>query len=212
VAAGDTADSLRAFVAGISLTGIPQPLDYLIEETARRHGLVRVGRTPYGSYVHSADPDLLAAIAVDHSLSPLGLQRTGDGLESRFDEELVFWALADARYPVSVEDADGSIRTVHRRRAATTVAPARDSARELVERLRLSNSDDTEAGWMERQLEAAVKARSAVVVMVKLPTGPTTFVLEPTGIGGGRLRARDRSSDIERTLPLSSILEVHPAD
>ena len=56
------------------------------------------------------------------------------------------------------------------------------------------------------------KARSAVVVTVNLPSGPTEFVLEPTGIGGGRLRARDRASDIERTLPLSSILEVHPAD
>ena len=212
VSAGDTAESLRAFVASISLTGIPQPLEYLIEETARRHGLVRVGRSSIGSYVRSTDPDLLAAIAVDHSLAPLGLRRTADGLESRFDEELVFWALADARYPVSVEDASGHIRTVHRRRAATVTAMAPDPAVELIERLRLSGTDDTEAGWLERQLEAAVKARSTVVVTVNLPAGPTELVLEPTGIGGGRLRARDRASDVERTLPLSSILEVHPAD
>jgi hypothetical protein len=34
------------------------------------------------------------------------------------------------------------------------------------------------------------------------------YTLEPTGIGGGRLRGRDRKSDIERTLPLTSIVDV----
>lgn len=212
VSAGDTAESLKGFVAGISLTGIPQPLDYLIEETARRHGLVRVGRLAGGSYVRSSDADLLAAIAVDHSLAALGLRRSDDGLESRFDEELVFWALSDARYPVSIEDAAGRVRTVHRRRVTAPPSETPDPMHDLIERLRLASTDDTEAGWLERQLESAVKARATVVVTVNLPTGATEFVLEPTGIGGGRLRARDRASDIERTLPLSSILEVRPAD
>ena len=35
---GESAESIREFLAGISLTGIPQPLDYLIESTAARHG------------------------------------------------------------------------------------------------------------------------------------------------------------------------------
>ena len=39
---GETADSIREFLRGISLTGIPQPLDYLVESTAARHGLIRV--------------------------------------------------------------------------------------------------------------------------------------------------------------------------
>ncbi len=39
---GETARSIREFLAAMSLTGIPQPLDYLIESTAARHGLVRV--------------------------------------------------------------------------------------------------------------------------------------------------------------------------
>jgi hypothetical protein len=37
------------------------------------------------------------------------------------------------------------------------------------------------------------------------------FVLEPTGLGGGRLRGRDRKADIERTLPLSRITSVSSA-
>jgi hypothetical protein len=36
-------------------------------------------------------------------------------------------------------------------------------------------------------------------------------VLEPTGVGGGRVRGRDRDADIERTLPLSSIRGIRSA-
>ena len=45
-----------------------------------------------------------------------------------------------------------------------------------------------------------------------MPNGDDVdYQLEPASMGGGRLRARDRKSDIERTLPLSSIVSVGPA-
>ncbi|MDI2098769.1 hypothetical protein [Ruicaihuangia caeni] len=34
------------------------------------------------------------------------------------------------------------------------------------------------------------------------------YALQPTGLAGGRLRARDRTADVERTLPLSHITAV----
>jgi hypothetical protein len=34
------------------------------------------------------------------------------------------------------------------------------------------------------------------------------FVLEPIGLANGRLRARDRKADIERTLPVSAITSI----
>jgi hypothetical protein len=34
------------------------------------------------------------------------------------------------------------------------------------------------------------------------------LTLEATGLGGGRLRGRDRAADIERTLPVTSIVSV----
>jgi hypothetical protein len=37
------------------------------------------------------------------------------------------------------------------------------------------------------------------------------FTLEATGLGGGRLRGRDRGADTERTLPVSSIVSTRPA-
>ncbi len=41
---GETASSILEFLGAVSLTGMPQPLEYLIESTATRHGLVRVQR------------------------------------------------------------------------------------------------------------------------------------------------------------------------
>ena len=37
------------------------------------------------------------------------------------------------------------------------------------------------------------------------------YLLEPASVGNGRFRARDRHADIERTLPLSSVVSITPA-
>jgi hypothetical protein len=62
---------------------------------------------------------------------------------------------------------------------------------------------------MARQLELAIRNKLTVTVAVLLPDGTATdYLLEPAALAGGRLRARDRRADIERTLPLSSITAV----
>jgi hypothetical protein len=74
------------------------------------------------------------------------------------------------------------------------------------------SSGDADAAWLGRELEQAVKARAVITVSVRLPDGTTRdFVLEATGLGGGRLRGRDRASDVERTLPVSSIVSARLA-
>jgi hypothetical protein len=51
-----------------------------------------------------------------------------------------------------------------------------------------------------------VRARATIVVAVRLPDGTEReFTIEATGLGGGRLRGLDRTVDVERTLPVSSI-------
>ena len=65
--------------------------------------------------------------------------------------------------------------------------------------------------WLERQLDIAIRGKLALTVTVQLPDGsPADYQLEPTSMAGGRLRARDRAADIERTLPLASITAVAP--
>lgn len=214
ITAGETAESIRAFLEGLSLTGVPQPLAYVIESTAARHGQVRVGENARSGLteVSSTSPEALATIAVDQALRPLGLVSDGGRLVSRASRDGVFWALADAKYPVVAIDAEGRPRTLDRARLAPEASEETPQTRyrALIDRLREGGSE-SEGAWLERELEHAVRARSTVDIVVALPEGATrTFRLEATGLGGGRVRGLDRTADVERTLPLSSIVSVHP--
>ncbi|WP_417561938.1 helicase-associated domain-containing protein [Microbacterium sp.] len=216
VASGEDAASLRAFLTDLSLTGIPQPLDYLIEQTAARHGLVRVGveAGTDRTRVTSVDPQLLRTIAVDQSLRSIGLVEAGDALTSRVSRDAVFWTLADARYPVLAVDADGHPEPLRRRRDPVPVPADDDGSAALVplaETLLAHSAEDADAAWLARELEQAVRTHADVVVTVRMPgAGERTFTMEATGLGGGRLRGRDRAADIERTVPVSSIVSVRP--
>jgi alkylhydroperoxidase/carboxymuconolactone decarboxylase family protein YurZ len=227
--AGETADGIRSFLETISLTGIPQPLDYLLNDTAARFGSLRVGALDPGaaapgtrefgmsSYVRSDDSGILRQVAVDQNLGQLALTPDGDHrLLARFDLPLVYWTLADARYPVVAEDAAGAIVELRReRRAGAGGALADDTAAVLIARVRAvsaSTPEETGQAWLARQLESAVKNKAAVIVDVQLPDGTKVeYYLEPAALANGRLRARDRRADIERTLPLSSITAVRSA-
>jgi hypothetical protein len=222
MAAGETAETLLAFLTSVSLTGIPQPLDYLIAETVERYGLVRAGEvhdetTEARSYLRSDDADLLSAIVVDQNLSMLGLVRVSSGrILTRCELDTVFWALSEARYPVAAEDADGGIIALkHRHSTRLAAAVVADPIDTMLERLRLGGEpgdDENGQAWLIRQIEVAIRARAALTVTVTMPNGTSMdYHLEPTSLGGGRLRARDRKSAIERTLPLSSIATIAPA-
>jgi hypothetical protein len=228
LAMGETAASIREFLTEISLTGIPQPLEYLIAGSAARFGSLRVGPIVTASlganeqgarsYVTTDDAALLSAVVVDHGLAPLGLGRVSPyRAVSRFDYELVFWSLSEAKYPAAAEDAQGNIVLLERKRVARPSAPTAEShAVAIVRKLRLSGeatSSETGQAWLERQIDMAIRAKIALTVTVAMPDGSSIDLqLEPASLAGGRLRARDRRSDLERTLPLSSITAVSPAE
>ncbi|MBX3098608.1 MAG: helicase-associated domain-containing protein [Salinibacterium sp.] len=216
MATGETEATVLDFLTEISLTGIPQPLSYLITDAAARYGLVRVGVVDGDrAYVRSEDDTLLRTLLVDHGVGSLGLTRAGDRLLSRFDRDLVFWTLAEARYPVAAENGEREVVVLTRKHATRTSTQATDSTAALIERLRLgssSDSDVTDKAWLSRQIDVAIKGKLALTVTIRMPDGThVDFQLEPASVGGGRMRARDRKSDIERTLPLTSIVSVGPA-
>ncbi|GLK17206.1 helicase-associated domain-containing protein [Herbiconiux flava] len=55
LSSGETEQSLHEFLGALSLTGIPQAVDYLLTEGARRHGLVRVLSRPPSESHREAD-------------------------------------------------------------------------------------------------------------------------------------------------------------
>ena len=221
LAAGETAASILEFLRHLSLTGIPQPLAYLVDEAAARFGAVRVSvadesDAPARACIRSEDEQLVRTLSVDQSLSSLGLRQTGPHrLLSRFAPDVVFWALSDARYPVAAEDANGDIVRLRRHRLAPAPPPPpkTDPIATMLDRV-LDHGEDaaTELAWLARQLEAAARAKETLTVTVRMPGGQTAdYLLAPASVANGRLRARDRKADIERTLPLSAIAAVAPA-
>lgn len=234
LAAGETGETLLEFLGSISTTGIPQPLEYLITEGAARYGLLRVGMLggealdpddrAHGmrSYVRSDDAALLQTVAVDQSLSSVSLSGVGEHrLASRFERDIVFWSLSDARYPVAAEDEHGNVMALRRHRIARdTATHLSDPLTELVARLGVESADAADSGeeatsraWLTRQIEAAARAKETLIVSILMPGGETVdYELEPTSVAGGRMRARDRTSELERTLPLSSVTAVRTAE
>jgi hypothetical protein len=71
--AGRSASDLHAFLAEHSRTPVPQPLAYLIDDVARRHGRLRVGAA--SAYVRCDDDSVLNEILADKRAAALGLRR-----------------------------------------------------------------------------------------------------------------------------------------
>lgn len=124
---GATADELLAELAAHSRTPVPQPLEYLVRDTARRHGRVRVGTA--SSYVRAEDPVLLAGIAEDPALRGLGLVLLAPTvLASAAPAGELQEALRARGVPAVVEGTDGRVLVADRagrRGAPDGVAPSR---------------------------------------------------------------------------------------
>ena len=66
---GKTGDEIIEFLRKTSKTPIPQPLEYLISDVAKKHGRLRVGNT--SSFIRCEDPALITQIISDKRLDIL---------------------------------------------------------------------------------------------------------------------------------------------
>jgi hypothetical protein len=125
--AGRTPDGIAEGLAAVAAGPLPQPLSYLITDTARRHGRVRLAQA--ACVIHSEDAALLAEMAVHRKLAKLGLRRLAPTvLISRTPLAKTLAALRAEGYAPVAEAADGAVRIekAERRRAALPVpAPRR---------------------------------------------------------------------------------------
>jgi hypothetical protein len=122
--AGRTPDEVRRFLAGISRTPVPQPLGYLVDDLARRHGEVRVGSAR--SFVRCDDETVLTHVLADRRTAKLKLRRLAPTVAvSDQPGSQVVELLRGAGYLPVTESADGSVRitTPRQRRAPTDAHP-----------------------------------------------------------------------------------------
>jgi Helicase conserved C-terminal domain len=106
--AGRTGNGLLAMLTERSPTPVPQPLRYLIEDMAHRHGRIRVGTA--SAYIRCDDPAVIAEIAADRRAAALRLRRLAPTvLASSSRRGDVLTMLRKLGYAPAAESADGSV-------------------------------------------------------------------------------------------------------
>ncbi|MFF7856733.1 helicase-associated domain-containing protein [Streptomyces sp. NPDC007904] len=106
--AGRTAADLHAFLAAHSRTPVPQPLAYLIDDVARRHGHLRVGAA--SAYVRCDDDAMLNEILADKRAAALGLRRLAPTvLAARTDPAGLLEGLRAMGFAPAAESAEGDV-------------------------------------------------------------------------------------------------------
>ncbi|HEX6447537.1 MAG TPA: helicase-associated domain-containing protein [Streptosporangiales bacterium] len=133
--AGRTAAELREWLGAHSRTEVPQPLHYLIDDVARRHGRLRAGTAT--SYVRCDDEALLSEIMAHRKADRLAARRIAPtvlvsqlGRAELLDElrELGFAPVAESVAGDVVVTAPQARRTRSSGPAATRRVPDRPSA------------------------------------------------------------------------------------
>ncbi|MBV9024470.1 MAG: helicase C-terminal domain-containing protein [Streptomycetaceae bacterium] len=106
--AGRTAEELHTFLAAHSRTPVPQPLTYLIDDVARRHGRLRVGAA--SAYLRCDDDALLTEILADRRAAGLGLRRLAPTvLATHSSPDVLLERLRSMGFAPAAESADGDM-------------------------------------------------------------------------------------------------------
>ncbi|WP_432546103.1 helicase-associated domain-containing protein [Kineococcus sp. SYSU DK004] len=238
---GLTADDVLSFLAGVSATPVPQPLEYLVRDVARRHGRVRVGRA--GAYVRAEDPALLAQLVADRRCAGLGLRLLAPTvLAAAAGPEEVLAALRAAGVAPAAEGPDGEllVRAAEQLRTPPRSAP-RPAAGEpgppapvlLTAAVRALRAGDEDAAASEQRRaahadapplppldpatslallrEAAGQRRAVWVGYVDADGLGSRHLVEPVGVDGGRVTAYDRASGAVRSFSVHRVTGVAAA-
>lgn len=116
--AGRSADDVHRLLAAASRTPVPQALDYLVDDVARRHGRIRVSTVR--CVVRVDDETAADQLLSDRSMAPLGLRRlSATVLSAERPAQAVVDLMRDGGYSPVVEGPGGEllIRRLTSRRA-----------------------------------------------------------------------------------------------
>ena len=229
---GWSAVELHEFVAEVSRTPVPQPLSYLIDDTARTFGVVRVGYAE--AYLRADDEHALIEVLHHPAAAALGLRRLAPTvLVSTTPLAVLLPRLREAGIAPVVEAADGSVHVARPeaqrarapRRAADGAAVAREAARVSAVVTAVRAGDKAAAsrppagtaavldpGGALAELREAIDAGAAVVIGYVDNHGVRADrIIRPLSVEGGQLRAYDVRSDDERLFAVHRISSVRPA-
>lgn len=225
--AGWAAGEVHEFLERLSRTPVPQPLTYLVDDTARTFGTLRVGYAE--AFLRTDDEAALVALLGDPRSATLGLRRLAPTvLISTTPIDVLLQRLRELGHAPVVEAADGSVHVArpeaHRSRNPRVHSSGRDTAREVahvtaaVAAIRAgdkvasvrptSDGPMTPAGALAA-LRSAIEGRSQVLIGYLDNSGTRTErIVEPRMIEGGVLTAYDHRSDDDKTFAVHRISVV----
>ncbi|MGV9344031.1 helicase-associated domain-containing protein [Streptomyces spiralis] len=236
--AGRTAADLHAFLAEHSRTPVPQPLAYLIDDVARRHGHLRVGAA--SAYVRCDDDALLNEILADKRSAGLRLRRLAPTLlATQADPATLLEGLRAMGYAPAAESAEGDVLIT---RADSYRTPPRTAPEPVPEgpptpdatllsaairairagdlastAPRKPTADPVAGGELPRTgaaetlatVQAAVLTGEALWIgYVNAEGAASQRVIAPIRVEGGFVTAYDHTADEVRTYPLHRITGV----
>ncbi len=215
--AGWTSAEVLDWLERHSTTGVPQPLAYLVEDVARRHGSIRVAAA--GAVIRIDDDAQAAALLNRAEALALGLRRLAPGvLLAAADPYEVVQVLRAIGHSPAVEDDEGRTLTrpaphrVRTRRRADDPAPmtAQHIAAAVLAGPEPAPGPALRAGQSTaetlRRLAAAIRDGHSLRLRYRSADGDAVELgATPLDLDGGRLRAVDDDTGRVLTIPLARV-------
>ena len=227
---GKTGDQIRSFLIKTSKTPMPQPLDYLITDVAKRHGKLRVGSAH--TYIRCEDEGLVQQILHDKNCEHLRLRKIATQvLVTDLELTEVINELREFGYLPAAENASGVLLSQpNLRRAKSRPKPPRIIS-ELTspkEGIILSAVKAIRAGERSRKVEPIVSGtssnetlalinqyisqkRTLIISYADNNGGVSNRIIEQISISLGTLTARDETTGEQVQFRIPRINGVAPS-
>ena len=229
---GKSSTEIIKFLTKISKTALPQPLEYLIADTARKHGQLRVGAIH--CYLRCEDPSLLTEILADKRIDIALRQIAPTVLVSDFDIDEVLNVLRNSGYLPAAESAQGILLTSpHNKRVKNRPKPPRivgeiepPTSEAITAAIRaIKVGEQSTAKQTQLRINGAIPRTTANETLDVLSKnlnktlsigyadnngGVTHRIIDPQQISNGMLLARDHGTGELQTFKIIRITGVAP--
>ena len=228
---GQTGEQIKDFLKKTSKTPVPQPLEYLINDVAKRHGRLRVGMAQ--TYIRCEDEGLLTQILHDKKLESLRFRKLAPQvLVCDFEAGDVIATLREANYLPAAENASGiliSAPAIRRAKSrpkppriiSETSAPSEIVIKAAVRTLRTGEKASshkprevprTTANETLDLLHQYIEEQASLTIgYADTNGGVSNRLIDPISISLGTLIARDHATGEMQSFRIPRITGVSPA-
>jgi len=231
---GQTGEQIKDFLKKTSKTPVPQPLEYLINDVAKRHGRLRVGMAQ--TYIRCEDEGLLTQILHDKKLESLRFRKLAPQvLICDFEAGDVISTLREANYLPAAENASGiliSAPAIRRAKSrpkpprviSETSAPFSQSEIVIKAAVRTLRTGEKASSHKPREVPRTTanetldllhqyieEQASLTIGYADTNGGVSNRLIDPISISLGTLIARDHATGEMQSFRIPRITGVSPA-